>query len=43
MSTRVNPEMAFLPNPPAIHGIKDEDVAKSPTFREVAKKLAMFL
>jgi DNA polymerase-3 subunit epsilon len=43
MSTRVNPEMAIPPKTTAIHGIKDEDVAMSPTFKEVAKKLAAFL
>lgn len=43
MSTRVNPEMAIPPKTTAIHGIKDEDVANAPTFKEVAKKLAAFL
>ena len=43
MSTRVNPEMAIPPKSTAIHGIKDEDVTKSLTFREIAKKLAAFL
>jgi DNA polymerase III subunit epsilon len=43
MSTRVNPEMAIPPKTTAIHGIKDEDVAKSPTFKEIAKNLATFL
>ena len=43
MSTRVNPEMAIPPKTTAIHGIKDEDVVNSPTFREVARKLAAFL
>jgi DNA polymerase-3 subunit epsilon len=43
MSTRVNPEMAIPPKSTAIHGIKDEDVAKSPTFKEIAKNLASFL
>jgi len=43
MTTRVNPEMAIHPKSTAIHGIKDEDVAKSPTFKEVAKNLATFL
>ena len=38
MSTRVNPEMAIPPKTTAIHGIKDEDVAKSPTFKEIGKK-----
>jgi DNA polymerase-3 subunit epsilon len=43
MSTRVNPEMAIPPKSTAIHGIKDEDVEKAPTFREIAKNLAAFL
>jgi DNA polymerase III subunit epsilon len=43
MSTRVNPEMAIPPKSTAIHGIKDEDVAKSPTFKEIARNLAAFL
>jgi len=43
MTTRVNPEMAIPPKSTAIHGIKDEDVVKSPTFKEVAKNLATFL
>jgi DNA polymerase-3 subunit epsilon len=43
MSTRVNPEMTIPPKSTAIHGIKDEDVVKSPTFKEVARNLAVFL
>ena len=43
MTTRVNPEMAIPPKSTAIHGIKDEDVANAPTFREIAKKLTSFL
>jgi DNA polymerase-3 subunit epsilon len=43
MTTRVNPEMAIPPKTTAIHGITDEDVANSPKFVEVAKKLAAFL
>lgn len=43
MSTRINPEMPIPPKSTAIHGIKDQDVAGSPVFREVAKKLAAFL
>ncbi len=43
MTTRVNPEMPIPPKTTAIHGIKDEDVAKSPTFKEIAKNLASFL
>ena len=43
MSTRVNPEMTIPPKSTAIHGIKDEDVVKSPTFKEIARNLATFL
>jgi DNA polymerase-3 subunit epsilon len=43
MSTRVNPEMAIPPKSTSIHGITDEDVAEAPHFREVAKKLTVFL
>lgn len=43
LSTRVNPEMPIPPKSTAIHGIKDEDVADAPVFKEVAKKLAVFL
>jgi DNA polymerase III subunit epsilon len=43
MTTRVNPEIPIPPKTTAIHGIKDEDVANSPTFKEVAKSLTTFL
>jgi DNA polymerase-3 subunit epsilon len=43
MTLRVNPEMPIPPKTTAIHGIKDEDVAGSPTFKEIAKNLAAFL
>lgn len=43
MSTRVNPEMPIPPRSTAIHGISDNDVTGSPTFKEVAKNLANFL
>ena len=43
MSTRINPEMPIPPKTTAIHGIKDEDVADAPTFRETGKNLASFL
>jgi DNA polymerase III subunit epsilon len=43
MTTRINPEMPIPPKTTAIHGIKDEDVAESPTFKEIAKKLTAFL
>ena len=41
--SRINPEMPIPPKSTAIHGIKDEDVADSPKFREIAKNLAAFL
>lgn len=43
MTVRVNPEMPIPPKTTAIHGIKDEDVANCPTFKEVAKNLSIFL
>lgn len=43
MTTRINPEMAIPPKTTAIHGIKDEDVVNSPTFREIGRNLAAFL
>jgi DNA polymerase III subunit epsilon len=43
LSSRVNPEMPIPPKSTAIHGIKDEDVEKAPTFKEIGKKLAAFL
>jgi DNA polymerase III subunit epsilon len=43
MTTRINPEMPIPPKTTAIHGIKDEDIVNSPTFREVAKNLVTFL
>ena len=43
LSTRVNPEMPIPAKSTDIHGITDEDVLKSPTFREIAKNLASFL
>lgn len=43
MTSRINPEMHIPPKTTAIHGIKDEDVASCPTFREVAKNLSNFL
>jgi DNA polymerase-3 subunit epsilon len=43
MTVRVNPEMPIPPKTTAIHGISDEDVADSPSFREVGKSLASFL
>jgi DNA polymerase III subunit epsilon len=43
MSTRINPEMPIPPKSTAIHGITDQDVVNSPTFKEIAKKLTAFL
>ena len=43
MSSRVNPEMPIPAQATAIHGIKDEDIASSPKFRELAKKTASFI
>lgn len=43
MSSRVNPEMPIPQKSTAIHGIIDEDVKTAPTFREIAKNLAVFL
>ena len=43
LSSRVNPEMPIPPQATAIHGIKDEDVALAPKFKELAKKLAAFI
>jgi DNA polymerase-3 subunit epsilon len=43
MSTRVNPGIPIPPKTTAIHGIKDEDVVNSPSFKEIAKNLATFL
>ncbi len=43
MSSRVNPEMPIPPKTTAIHGITDEDVVNSPTFKEIGKKIAAFL
>ena len=41
--SRINPEMPIPPKSTAIHGITDHDVVSSPTFKEIAKKLASFL
>lgn len=43
ISLRINPEMPIPEKSTVIHGITDKDVADSPTFREVSKKLAAFL
>lgn len=43
MTTRVNPEMPIPPKSTAIHGIRNEDVASCPVFREIARNLSAFL
>lgn len=43
MTTRINPGIPIPAKTTAIHGIRDEDVASCPGFREVAKNLANFL
>jgi DNA polymerase-3 subunit epsilon len=40
---RVNPEMPIPPKTTEIHGISDEDVKDSPTFKEIARTLANFM
>jgi DNA polymerase III subunit epsilon len=42
-SMRINPGIPIPNDSTAIHGITDEDVAQSPSFREVAKQLSAFL
>jgi DNA polymerase-3 subunit epsilon len=39
----VNPGIPIPPDTTAIHGIKDEDVAKAPAFRAIARNLMTFL
>lgn len=43
LSMRVNPQRHIPESSTAIHGISDEDVAGSPTFPEVAKRVAGFI
>ncbi|MEG1544164.1 MAG: 3'-5' exonuclease [Tannerellaceae bacterium] len=38
---KINPEMPIPPESTAIHGITDDDVKDCPTFKEVAKSLAV--
>ena len=38
---RINPEMSIPAESTAIHGISDEDVKDCPTFKEIAKSLAV--
>lgn len=40
---RINPEMPIPYESSVIHGIYDEDVASSPTFKDIAKELSEFL
>jgi len=42
LTTRINPEIPIPQKSSAIHGITDKDIADSPTFKEIAKKLAAF-
>ncbi len=42
-SRLINPEMPIPAQPTAIHGITDDDVKDSPTFKQVAKSLADML
>jgi len=43
MVTRINPTIPIPEESSMIHGIRDEDVQESPTFKSIAKKLAKFL
>jgi DNA polymerase III subunit epsilon len=43
LTSRINPEMPIPAKSTSIHGITDADVANSPSFRDIAKKLAAFL
>ena len=43
LNTRVNPEMHIPEKATEIHGISDTDVTGSPTFKEIAKNIAVFL
>ncbi|MDR1089928.1 MAG: 3'-5' exonuclease, partial [Prevotella sp.] len=38
---RINPEMPIPPSASAIHGISDDDVKDCPTFKQIAKSLAV--
>lgn len=40
---RVNPEQPIPPDSTAVHGIRDEDVADAPTFRQVAPDVVALL
>ena len=40
---RINPEMPIPTEATAVHGISDEDVKDEPTFKQIAKSLALFI
>lgn len=40
---RINPEMPIPAEATAVHGISDEDVKDEPTFKQIAKSLALFI
>lgn len=40
---RINPEMHIPEAATAVHGISDEDVMNEPTFKQIAKSLAVFI
>lgn len=40
---RVNPERPIAPEATAVHGISDADLAREPTFAQIARPLAAFL
>ena len=43
MTVRVNPQMHIPEASTAIHGIRDEDVANKPTFKQLAPKILQFI
>lgn len=43
LTTLINPEIPIPGKSTAIHGITDEDVADAPSFREIARSIAVFL
>jgi len=43
MTTRINPEIPIPRKASEIHGIFDKDIIDSPKFRDIAKKLSVFL